>query len=620
LAKNSDVAVPEGYEASGVEIPEGFQPQKGTVEDVARGVGSGILMSPADLAGMPGDLAKYAREKGAGSVVDAIMSTIPGYSLYRSLTQPKLSDLVTDKKRLPIDLPTSEDIKQGIPGYKSLDYEPESHAGEIGKRVGSFLGGSVLAPWKTGAQLAANVGRFGLAPAVGSEAAGELAHQYAPNLEGTARLLGGMFGSAKASKYISPNASTAPPASRAAYAQHVEDVENALGHKATPGERSNSILQRIKEEESNPDRYLENREAITRGATKAVGPEFEAPTIDMATRDAAGNVVKPGWLERTRSAIGKKFEDVTSNPRNNLELDATNGPQTSRAVINLTNKYRHSAGYDQDAVTALENAANHVSDTLNANGTSARSGGLHLTAEQYQRMRSSLMDTAMNSEGQKSQALHDFIKVLDDSFDRSLRTYNPNDLSKIQTARKQWRAMLTVEKAANRADVDHLTAANLDSAAQQTYGKTAHLEGKTPFWWAPSAKAVFNTLPNSNTARRAEARKSLEDFVGGILGPAGYFAGLHLGGGAEHAVGGLLMTEKQAPMVAKMAHPYIEHIASQPWFQAYAGNQILAGAPSTAGKRLVKAEALRTPEYVDEEKKRPRLPLTVGPGLLGENQ
>lgn len=586
---------------------EGYKPPRevGVAEDIARGVGSGIAMTPAKIAGTAGDLTEFAKSHGVtGGTVPSWVPGIGGKKVIDLVPYaPPFAAFTLAKKYLTGSdaLPTSEGIKEAIPGYKGLDYEPKTEYGNIGKRTGEFLGSSVLSPARSAAQVGANALRFGLAPAVGSEVAGQGARALAPNAEPLARFAGGFVGSAAATKGISPNASTAPQASRLQHAEHVENVEKALKMKVSPGEKANSTLLRIKEDEANPDHYLKNREAVTSRATADVAPEYSTPVLKPPKIDAAGNITEQGTLGKMREGIGKKFEEVTSNPQNNLELDTHNARTTMTAIGNLLKKYAYSAGYDKDAHDAVLNATNHISQTLAANGMSSRTLP-HLTAPQYQTMRSSLMDAAMSAEGQKSKALHDFIDVLDSSFDRSLKTYNPDALGKIQDARRQWRAMLTVEKAAGRADVDHLTPANLEAAAQQNYGKSTHLQGKDPFWWAPSAKAVLRTEANSNTARREQAREALSELLGLPLAVAGYGAGLGIGGGAEHAVGGLLMLEKAAGPAAKMLHPYLDKAAHNPYVQAYSGNQVLAGAPGLLGSRsgpIVASELLRPPEHKD---------------------
>jgi hypothetical protein len=595
--------LPEGFTEL-PPLPEGYREAKSTTEDVARSVGSGIAMTPANIAGTAGDLVEYAKSKGVPQKILDIIPWLPPFAAFSAVKKYATGSAA---------LPTSESIKEAT-GLKNLDYEPETGAGEIGKRTGEFLGGAAIAPARSAGQFAANLARFGLAPAAGSESTGALAHSYLPpGFEPPARLAGSFIASAAATKRISPHASEAPQASRLAHAEHVANTENALGIKVTPGEKANSTLLRIQEDEANPDHYLANREAVTRRATADVAPEFSTPTLKPPKVDAAGNIVEESTLGKMRKDIGQKFDRVTQNPRNTLELDQTNGPKTGIAINNLTNKYVHAAGYDQDAVNALQNAASHVSEVLAANGPSARTGLTHLTGEQYQRMRSSLMDAAMASEGQKKNAYHDFIDVLDNAFDRSLKTYNPSDVGKIQDARKQWRAFLTVEKAAGRSDVDHLTPAALESAAQSTYGKRAHLQGQDPFWWAPSAKSVLRTEANSNTARRKEARDAMGDWLGLALAPLGYAVGLHTGGSnAEHAVGGLLMAERAAGPLAKVLHPYVDKVAAIPHVQALVGNQLLAGAPGLLGGRagpITAATALRPPDYEDENKRRLRISL-----------
>jgi len=336
------------------------------------------------------------------------------------------------------------------------------------------------------------------------------------------------------------------------------------------GERSNNENMRWKEVVANPDRYLENREAVTSRATHDIAPEFETPVIRQARRDADGNVLQPGTLQTIRETVGPRF-DAAVNPYN-LEFDR----RTMHDITNLDAQYVRTAGYDADAVAALQHAAGHVTDVMLNNGLNPQ-GRLFLTGEQYQRMRSSLNKLAMNSEGQRADALHDFVDVLDRGFDRSVGRTNPAAVGQIQEARRQWKAFLTVEKAAGGANANHITPAALEAAAKSTYGKRAHLQGFDPFWWAPSANAVIRTMAQSGTAPRSHALEFADRLAGAGGAIIGSLIGQHTGM-PEGGVHGLLIgREGVAPLIAPPLRAAMAAVSRNPVSQAYWGNQFLTG-------------------------------------------
>jgi hypothetical protein len=577
----NDLELPQGYTLDptfkpGFELPPGFtldptfKPQVGTAEDMARGAVSGLAGGAAGIVGGLGDARGLMDQLG-----DWIGKKIYGDTPEENAKAAKAKAAVHNYSFGLPQLPTTADVKAAT-GLSALDYEPTSTAGNVAKNVAEFVPGALTGGQRSIGEGIANIARFGLAPGLASEGVGAAADAfpaaapYKPIVAPIAAMVAGHY----AGRAISPNASTLPDASREAYAGHVKTLEDMGGFKLSPAERSGSKELRIAEEETNPERYVENREAVTRQATKSISPEFEAPVLKQANPDTGA----PSTLERIQKAVGKRFDDAIKP--NVLDTDAKLGAD----LMGLHNEYVTAAGYDRDAVDALDHASNRVRETLMANGPSPRTGLTFMSGPEYQRIRSSVNKLAMNSEGQKADALHDFVRVLDDSFDRSVSRTNPADLGKVQDARRQWKGFLTLEKAAGRSDVDHVTPAAIESAAQSVYGKRAQLQGKTDFAWAPSAKAVLKTEANSNTAIRTEMRNKLEKRLARLGGIGGYLLGAHFGGPESAsafggAVGGLLGTEQILPLVAgplkKMQHAW-EATPPGRWQQ---GNQLLAGAP-----------------------------------------
>jgi hypothetical protein len=182
-------------------------------------------------------------------------------------------------------------------------------------------------------------------------------------------------------------------------------------------------------------------------------------------------------------------------------------------------------------------------------------------------LRSRLSAAARGSnDPQLSHALSDITESLDDAMSRSIRQNNPADIGGFEQARRQWRNMLVIERAAAAAGENAakglLSPANLASAAKQIMGKRAWVRGQGDFEpLARAGQAVLLPLPNSGTAQRAEALHHLQ------------LAGL-LGAGGEALSGSLLGG------VAGLAAPAViaRGLLSRP-VQSYLGNRVAAGAP-----------------------------------------
>lgn len=157
--------------------PTGPQPSVGA--DIAKSGGIGLAKGLIAAAGLPGDAANLLT-KGVHGATNYIADT---FGLER---EPEPTGNI---------LPTSDEIQKYIESKTGKFYTPQTTAGKYTGAVAETVGNpfSYLGPGGMLAKLTA-AGLTG----VGSEAAGEAAHEYAPGMEPAARFIGGLLGGSAA--------------------------------------------------------------------------------------------------------------------------------------------------------------------------------------------------------------------------------------------------------------------------------------------------------------------------------------------------------------------------------------------------------------------------------------
>lgn len=509
----------------------------GPVEDVARSVGSGAANSVAGALG--------------GSAGDVRMGLIDWLGPKLGIGNKQLKDI---KDYFAPSTMTSQEVKK-LTGLDRADYEPQTKFGEYGKSIGEFGTGAVAgaAGASSIAGALGNVARFGIAPGVASQAAGDLTK--GTPYEGAARIAAGMAAPGLASGVMSPLRDRRPEATAKLYAEHVDTLDK-LGVPLSAGERSNNKNLRIVEDELNPNQHFENREALTRQATKTI-PGMETPVIRHATEQGGESTI--GTMGKT---VGKPFDELMA--RNGFEGDEHAGLD----LVKLGEKYTQIPGaYSKETVDALHGFSQRFTDLMRENG------GNRLTGEQFFRFRKQLNDAAMGTENvEKSRALADFTHIIDDAFERSVKRNNPADAGKVPEARENYKKYLTIEGAV-KGGADHISPAALERSAVSVYGSRAHQKGLDPFYWAPAAKEVLKTEPNTNSGARAVyngVNAAIGHAIGGTLGAlGGHAVGMH------EIVSPQLVAEGLGaailpPAIRAAQRPFV---TSKP-AQAYWGNQV----------------------------------------------
>ena len=284
------------------------------------------------------------------------------------------------------------------------------------------------------------------------------------------------------------------------------------------------------------------------------GEQFTSAALRRAGETA--DRATPDVIDRAFTRIGDQFETI--GRRNNVRADIP----MANGMARVENEYNSLVGPNMRA-PVIDNALNDIWNNIATNGG-------HLTGEQYNAMTSRLARLARGSvnDPQLREALHGVRNALDDAFERTLtQSGNLRDLGALRIARREYRNMLVLEKAATGAG--SATAEGLISPSQlrnATVGQNrrAYARGQGDFAdLARSGEAILKPLPNSGTAPRQWMQHALS-VLGGVLG--GTVAGI------PGAVGGLA-----APGVAGRI------LTSRP-VQSYLGNRALP--PPAPGTRL----------------------------------
>jgi hypothetical protein len=566
--------IPAGFVPESSLIPEGFVPEVGTGEDIARSAGAGLAGGTAGLVGGPGDVQEAIKGSGINEwLIKKAHDILPE----RFWKDAKPGGYSVRSEVGPISLPTTEGVKKTT-HLDVADWTPQTEAGRYTKAGAEFVPGALTGGARSGAELAANLVRFGVAPGVAQEYVGGKLKDTP--YESIARLATALTTGAAAGKAISWNAATGPEASRLEHAAHVRRLDQE-GIPVSAGERAN--LPDLRKAEGDADRHLYQKklEAVTAAATRRVsdgrGGTYETPIM---SREQGNNT-----LDRMLSEVGQRFDDVAA--RNTLHPDA----QMGHDLVQLHQDYSRIPGaYGPETVNALNGASGHVMDLLQSNGAHPTTGLTHLTGEQYQTLRSRLNTAARTSgNAQHSQALHDFVGVLDDAMERSIATHNRSDAGVFPQVRRDYKNALVIEDASKASNVagaeGYITPAKLEAAAAKVYGRRAHERGHDPFDFAPSAKAVLKVEPDSGTAGHLKVHEMADKLAGAIGAIAGTHVGSALNPGSEGAVQGLLYgREGLAPLAAPFLRRAMNAALLHPVGQAVLGNQILA-RPGVAGMK-----------------------------------
>lgn len=495
--------------------------------DVAKSGGIGLVKGGIGIAGMPGDLSN-ALAKGSQFASDYIAGKLgidPGPRATAAL------------------LPTAASLQKHVESVTGDFYQPKTVAGEYAQTAGEFAPALIGGPETLGAKLVSRVA----VPTIASETAGQITKGTAA--EPYARITAGLF-SPLATMGVR-RAITPLPASaeRTALANNLtgEGVDLSAGQRtgSKPLQWAESVLGDTPFSGGGAARTQENQaEQFTSAALRRAGE-----TADRASPDVVDNAFR---------RIGGQFDAVAA--RNHVVADQHLGND----LATVEGEYNSLVGPTQRA-PVIANTMQDIGDIV------AQNGG-HLTGEQYNALTSRLARQARGARAdpQLQEALTGTRAALDDAMERSLQASgNTADLDVLRTARRQYRNLMVIEKAATGAG--SATAEGLISPSQLrnatvTQDRRGYARGRGDFAdLARAGEGVMKPLPNSGTAPRQYMQHMMSIIGGAAGGATGGLPGAMAGVAAPAAAGRVLM--------------------SRP-VQAYLGNQVLGPA---AGNRSVDA-------------------------------
>jgi hypothetical protein len=524
---------PEGFELvqDVPKPPEGFElvTPPSTTEDVLKSGGIGLARGGISLLGMGGDIKELA-SKGTDWAAGKLGLNPENVATAKDFAQKAtaIGPLGWISQGKP-----SVEITKDIEDVTGEFYKPKTTAGEYAKTVGEFLPAAMLGPGSTGAKLVA-----GTMAGVGSEAAGQ--YTKGTSAEPYARLAGGIVGG------LGPQAVSRviTPAPASAARQRLVDILNDEGVTSlTAGQRSGSEALRYAES------VLGNAPGAG-GAANQVTQQGQRQFTRAVMRRAGQGLddAQPETLLRNNDRLAAEFQALSA--RNNLTPD-------NQFINDVGQAVRHYQRVPDSQQRQM--VQGYVGDIVQH----VRAGQMPGTF--YQEMRSRLSRQAnglRQSDPTLSEALRDLRNALDDAMGRSIA---PADQQAWQTARREYGAQKTIEKAASRAGEataeGQIVPANIRNAVATGNNRGAYARGQGEFSeLARAGSGVMAPLPQSGTGPRVAINA-----IAALLGAGG---GTIAGGGVGSAVGAA---------AGAMAGPALagRALMSRP-VQGYLGNQVMA--------------------------------------------
>lgn len=459
-----------------------------TVDDTIKSFDAGVAKGVAGIGGFLGDMTDLGA-KGIGAATNWVE---------RKMGMPESAPYDPSKTMLR-HIPTSKSMSEAIQRdfYDgAAPHAPQSKVGQVAHAVGQLAPSAAALP---GGILSKAVGTVG--GGVGQVFGGDVvAQNFGERWRPVGELGGAMAGS------LSPQALSraVTPIQTSPARQRLVDILADEGVTSlTAGQRTGN--ERLK--------YMEDalgKAPGSGGRTEQITRQGQEQFTEAAMRRAgAGPDATPEVLRANNDRLGDTFRDLSA--RNNLVPDN----QFVNDVVNAARNYRLVPDSQQRAM--VQGYIDDIIDHVNAG---------NMPGAQYQEMRSRLSrqsNSLRQSDPTLSEALRDMRNALDDAMGRSI---SPADQQAWQTARREYGAQKTIEKAASRAGADtaegQIVPANLRNTVAAN-NRGAYSRGEGDFSeLARAGSGVMAPLPNSGTAQRYNALTLLNQMtVGAIPAVAG---------------------------------------------------------------------------------------------------
>jgi hypothetical protein len=512
------------------------QQQVGVIQDVGKGVGAGLVKGTMGLIALPGTAVELGRM---------------GVNKVGKIAAPNAPPIFPNQSPLPMydDIKGSVERRTGMPLY-----EPKTKAGQYASTVAEFLPGMLFPAGGAATTFAGRMGQRALsnviAPGIVSETAGQLTK--GTSAEPYARVAGGIVGGMAPSmigRAISPVRVDPQRTQQAA-------TLAAEGVPVTAGQVSGS----------KPLRYAESVAVDTPFAGGRAGAvmDTQAERFTQATLRRAGidaPRATPEVLDQAFQRIGRAFDEAGQFVNVPLYRTGTNGQPVPSALVrqvaNIAGQYERTA-----------QAAHPLPATIHRELATMAMAGRNMDGRQYLQWRSELGAAARGAQDSLArQTIYDVQRALDTMAETSLRSTGVPAIAGIadnlRTARREYRNLLVIEKAATSAGENAALGLISPSALRNAtvqQGRRAYARGQGDFGdLARAGEAIMKPLPNSGTGPRVGVQ-----LMGSAVGAG---IGSMFGGPAGGMIGAL------APMAGQAM---IGRTTMSPLMQAYLQNQ--AGA------------------------------------------
>ncbi len=269
------------------------------------------------------------------------------------------------------------------------------------------------------------------------------------------------------------------------------------------------------------------------------GEQFTSAALRRA--GATSNRATSEVIDNNFRRIGNEFDTLAAN--NQLHPDR-------QLAQDLGGTWREYASLVPESARApvVESMIRDVGQTLSQ-------GPLDGAAYQAARSRLDRYARGAAADPQLQDALYGIRNALDDAMERTLARTNPQDLGRWRTARRQYRNMLTIERAATGAGENAaqglISPSQLRNATVVTQGRRNYARGTGDFAeLARAGEGVLKPMPNSGTAGRFRAQNvgtgllSTMGAIGGTsaAGPMAGVAGAAVGAMTPRVVGQIMMS------------------------------------------------------------------------------
>lgn len=466
--------------------------------ELIRGAGAGFIRGAAELAGLPGTV---------GGLMD--------------VGAQKLGLLPADMPPSPVFSATSgagiRDVLSGATGG-ATEYVAPGTAGEYAATVGEFLPGALGGG-------AGSALRFGVAPAIASEAAGQATEgtAYEPYAR-TAAALGAGLLAARPGAFVGDDEAT-----------RMANVVREAGVDVSAGQAAGSIP-------------MMRMEGMLQATDEQLA-DFTAATMKMLGSNS--KIATPTNLMQVEKTIVGQMDDAVRN--------VTIIPNATQATsaLNVAADYvaRVPAGQLTPRIRGIANEIRALA-----------ASGKDVPLSRLKTWRSDIGALTISPDAATREAAHSLRRLLDEMTDAALiAAGRQGDIAALAKAREAYRNYIGVRDAASRAGAEGgiLSPTALNQSMIRAQGREAYATGRsTPMTdFTRAAAATLRPAPAVLPGGRRTISEALPLALGAMAGAGSYGAGLGPIGIGLTAAGGALapsvgqMAMRSAPMQAMLRDP-----------------------------------------------------------------